>query len=656
MRSRVGRLPLPPIAVLLGIVSTALALVVLCGLLPPERWLSAAVAPNPARMDEVVFAYAVLPRMAGACLAGALLGVSGAVFQQVIRNPLATPDTLAVTSGAELALAGAVLAAPQALAAGRLSVAFAGGALAVALVLGLSWRSRFAAVPVLLVGLAATLYLDAVTTLLILFKAHDLSGLLVWAGGSLAVQDWRPVTVLALWSIALVACLAPLVRPLALFSLDDASVGALGGNVAAIRVGCLGLAVAMTAVVNGTFGAIGFVGLAAPALARMAGVSQLAPRLVWSAALGGLMLWGTDSAATLISAQLGLDLPTGAAMAVLGSPLLVGLAVLQREGTLGTAADATTTRRSDPRLLLAGLAAALAVAVAAALLLGRSAHGWTLSWPGPDLTPLLPWRAPRTMGAAAGGALLGLSGFLLQRVSGNPMAAPEMLGVSAGAGCGLFLAVFMGGGLVAQNAAAIAGAAAVALALLAWITLARVEPNRLLITGLAIATAVASLVGVFGATGDPRALQLMAWMAGSTYRLSAPAAELAATAALLALPGLLLAARWLDLMPLGPTVRVGLGLPESHARRLLVLFAAVLAGCAASIVGPLSFVGLVAPRIAFASGLTRARSQGLGAMLTGALLMAVADVVGRTALFPWQAPSGIMAALLGAPLLIFLMK
>ena len=648
----------PAVALLgaaLAIIAGMLAVPVLVESLPPARWLSAVLAPSSPRMDELIFAYAVLPRMAAALVAGAMLGLAGAVFQRVLRNPLVTPDTIGVTSGAQLALAGATLFVPAWL-VWREGIALGGGLGIVGLVLALNARSRFVPAALLLTGLAVTLYANAITTVLVLFNAHDLSGLLVWAGGSLAVQDWGPVTTLALWGVALAAVLAMLVQPMALFVLDDAAVRAVGGHATVLRLASLAVAVGLTAAVSGGFGAIGFVSLAAPTFARQTGVRRLGPTLCWSAALGALLLWATDNAAALLSSRIGLNLPTGAVVAILCAPLLVGLAVADRRGAVESL-DAPQARRNPrPGLLILALGWTLFLMLVMAVLVGRGLTGWTITLPGADLAAVLPWRAPRAVAAGAAGALLGYAGFLLQRVTGNPMAAPEMLGLSAGAGCGLLLATIAGADPTAQGAAAVTGAVATAVTLMAWVAARRVEPGRVLVTGLALTAAVGSLVSVFGATGDPRALQIMAWMTGSTYRVSAQAAGWASIAAVLAVPTLILATRWLDLMPLGSAARRGLGLPDEKVRSLLILLAAVLAGCGTLIVGPLSFVGLVAPRLAAVVGLHRARAQGFGAMLAGAQLMVLADVIGRTVAFPWQIPSGIAAALLGSPILIILMQ
>jgi iron complex transport system permease protein len=106
-------------------------------------------------------------------------------------------------------------------------------------------------------------------------------------------------------------------------------------------------------------------------------------------------------------------------------------------------------------------------------------------------------------------------------------------------------------------------------------------------------------------------------------------------------------AAWLDLLPLGvPTARA-LGVNVTFSRLLLLAVVAVLTAGATLVVGPLSFVGLLAPHMARLLGLTRAREQLAGSVVIGALLMILADWVGRVILFPSEIPAGLVATLIG---------
>ncbi|RVD63674.1 iron chelate uptake ABC transporter family permease subunit, partial [Mesorhizobium sp. M7A.F.Ca.ET.027.03.2.1] len=157
------------------------------------------------------------------------------------------------------------------------------------------------------------------------------------------------------------------------------------------------------------------------------------------------------------------------------------------------------------------------------------------------------------------------------------------------------------------------------------------------------------------AMGNAQSYILLRWLSGSTGQATALDAGLALACLLpLTLP-LFLAARWLDILPLGSDSARGLGVPVAGGRLMLIVVAALLTALAAMVVGPLSFVGLIAPHLARLVGFSRARVHLAGAMVLGALLMIVSDWLSRMAAFPYELPAGLFASLLGGPYLVYLL-
>ena len=148
---------------------------------------------------------------------------------------------------------------------------------------------------------------------------------------------------------------------------------------------------------------------------------------------------------------------------------------------------------------------------------------------------------------------------------------------------------------------------------------------------------------------------LMTWMTGSTYGVDWTQMFWAAGAAAVLLGLAPLALRWLDLIALGDAASVALGLRLSLVRLLLLLLTAGLTAAGTLVVGPLTFVGLMTPHLARLLGLQRAAPQLAGAVLLGALVMVSADWLGRIVAFPWQMPAGLIATLIGGPVLMTLL-
>ncbi|MFQ2787435.1 Fe(3+)-hydroxamate ABC transporter permease FhuB [Aeromonas caviae] len=632
------------------VLTLGLACAELARQLPGALWWQALFSPELDDARQAVVHFSWLPRLAICLLAGAALGLAGTLMQQVLRNPLASPTTLGVASGAQLALMMVTLLAPSWLLIGREWIAMAGGSLAMGLVFALAWRRQLNPVVIVFAGLVINLYLAAISMGLLLFFQEELKGLLVWGSGSLAQNSWSGVGYL-LPRLLLAAMLAAvLVRPLAVLELDDASARSLGVSLKHLRLAGLGLAVFVTACVVSVVGLIGFIGLAAPAMVRLLGVRKLAQRLLWAPILGALLLAATDLLLQTLSRFWPVLIPTGAMTALLGAPLLLWL--IPRLGIKQSAPKANSSlqlaRHPAPTRLVGLMVLGLAAAVIASLLFGQGMGGW--GWPSwLRWQAQLEWRLPRTLAAGAAGVLLALAGTLLQRVSNNPMASPELLGVSGGTFMGVIAAalllpalplpMMLLGGLV--------GAFACLLLLVLVNRRNGFQPERILLSGIAITALFEPLQAIALANGDPRVQQLLSWMSGSTYYVTQPVALALVVLALLMLAACLLVSRWLDLMPMGPAVATALGIHLGRAQLTILLLVAVLTASATMVIGPLSFAGLLAPHLARLMGLVRARWHLLGAAGCGALLMVSADWIGQQILFPQEVPVGLVSTLLG---------
>ncbi|MFM5749107.1 Fe(3+)-hydroxamate ABC transporter permease FhuB [Aeromonas caviae] len=632
------------------VLTLGLACAELARQLPGALWWQALFSPELDDARQAVVHFSWLPRLAICLLAGAALGLAGTLMQQVLRNPLASPTTLGVASGAQLALMMVTLLAPSWLLIGREWIAMAGGSLAMGLVFALAWRRQLNPVVIVFAGLVINLYLAAISMGLLLFFQEELKGLLVWGSGSLAQNSWSGVGYL-LPRLLLAAMLAAvLVRPLAVLELDDASARSLGVSLKHLRFTGLGLAVFITACVVSVVGLIGFIGLAAPAMVRLLGVRKLAQRLLWAPILGALLLAATDLLLQTLSRFWPVLIPTGAMTALLGAPLLLWL--IPRLGIKQSAPKANSSlllaRHPAPTRLVGLMVLGLAAAVIASLLFGQGMGGW--GWPSwLRWQAQLEWRLPRTLAAGAAGVLLALAGTLLQRVSNNPMASPELLGVSGGTFMGVIAAalllpalplpMMLLGGLV--------GAFACLLLLVLINRRNGFQPERILLSGIAITALFEPLQAIALANGDLRVQQLLSWMSGSTYYVTQPVALALVVLALLMLAACLLVSRWLDLMPMGPAVATALGIHLGRAQLTILLLVAVLTASATMVIGPLSFAGLLAPHLARLMGLVRARWHLLGAAGCGALLMVSADWIGQQILFPQEVPVGLVSTLLG---------
>ena len=623
---------------------------------PLAHWSYDVAAPGYDVAHMVLF-YATLPRLAIAALCGGALAAAGAILQQVLRNPLASPTTLGVDAGARLALALAAVFAPNLLQWGRDVIALIGSAASTALVFLLVRRRDFSALSIVLAGLVVSLFCGALAAMLALVEARQLTSLFIWGSGSLSQQSWTPFVSLAARLGVLAIPLALLLRPLSLLDVGDDSASSLGLSAAKVRTAAVALAVAISGFVVSAVGVIGFVGLVAPVIARLAGARRFGSQLLWSTIIGSLVLLLTDSSLQLLAGASAEFLPTGAVTAVLGSPLLLlllpGLRSVSRPPLRAAGPPVSLPRSGLTAAVIVGLIALGALS----LLVSRGATGDWLVVPG-SWQQVVVWRIPRVLATTAAGALLAVAGTILQRVTHNEMASPEVLGVSAGSLLAVALGLFLTDHLsaVSQNLAATLGGLAVLAVILALGRRSGFAPDRMLLAGIALSALMDALVGVLSASGDPRALQLLAWMSGSPAGVTVGEALFTALAAATVIAAGLLVVRWLGILPLGGPAAVALGVNLPRARFALLVIAAVASAIATPILGPLTFIGLIAPHLVRALGVRRPGPLLVGAAAAGAGIMAGADWLARTLAFPLQLPTGLLAALVGAPFLMILLN
>jgi iron complex transport system permease protein len=260
--------------------------------------------------------------------------------------------------------------------------------------------------------------------------------------------------------------------------------------------------------------------------------------------------------------------------------------------------------------------------------------------------------------AALVGLALGISGAIMQGLTRNPLASPDIMGVSAGAGLVAVTLI-----VVVQTvpagvlpAAAFAGALVVAglIYVLAWRK--GDSPIRMILIGVglqAIASAATSLMMTFGDIYDVQ--RALIWLTGSVYARSWVELKALLPWLLVFVPLALLLARHLNVLNLGEEVARGLGSRVAWQRGLLLVAAVALAGATVAAAGTIGFVGLMAPH--FARRLVGPLHEGLlpTAGLIGGLIVVAADLVGRTLFAPVELPCGLITAVIGAPFFVYLL-
>ncbi|MEO3888565.1 iron ABC transporter permease [Nonomuraea sp. B5E05] len=615
-----------------------------------------------------------LPRLLAGVTVGCALGVAGSLLQSVARNPMASPDTLAVSSGAHLAIATAAafgLTLPLPVSGG---LALFGGLAAAALVMAMSAGGRSGTTRLILAGTATALALSSLTNLVMILFEEETTGLYAWGSGSLVQSDLRAVTQLGpVIAVAMVAAMLAGPR-LDVLGLGDDTASVLGVNVRRLRLWLTLLAIVLAAAAVTVAGPIGFVGLCAPVIVRLLprsipGLHRNRSMLPLSGLAGVLIVLGSDIALrAVLGAQAGVEVPPGVVTTLLGAGAMVWLARRYRDAGPTRRPPAPGIGATRSRAAFLAVAGTFAALLAGALVLGLLAGdrwlltGDVLNWlqgrTGRALTFVLDQRYPRVLAAVLAGAALAVAGTAVQAVCRNPLAEPGVLGVTAGAGVGAISLLTMApvAGIWAMTGAAGLGAL-IAFGLvygLAW--RGGLSSDRLVLIGIAVQYAGTSLTVLIIVKADPWNTALaLTWLSGSTYGRVPTQLIPVALALLLAVPLLAWLRRDLDLLSLDEDSPRILGVPLEPVRLAALAGAVLLTATAVSAVGVVAFVGLVAPHAARAMvGARHTRVLPVAALL-GALLVSLADTLGRTVIAPAQVPAGLVTALIGTPYFVYLL-
>jgi iron complex transport system permease protein len=304
----------------------------------------------------------------------------------------------------------------------------------------------------------------------------------------------------------------------------------------------------------------------------------------------------------------------------------------------------------------------LALAAVAALLLNLSTGSFPLNLvdafnntDGAGRKILLQLRLPRALTAFVTGALLSIAGALMQVLLRNPLADPYILGISGGASTGALLAILAGAGSGTLHSSAFVGALVSTLLVFAlahghgkW------DTTRLLLTGVVLAAGWGAIISLLLAI-SPAALVhgMLFWLMGDLGISTLPW-----TAGLTLAAGLALAlylAPALNLLAAGELKAASLGVAVGRVRIVIYVAASLLTATAVTLAGNIGFVGLIAPHILRLLGARDYRSLIPGSALLGGTLLVLADALARSVIAPRQLPTGVLTAMLGVPLFLYLL-
>lgn len=622
--------------------------------------------------DTTVILNSRFPRLLAGVVVGVALGGAGALMQSLTRNPLASPDTLAVNAGAYLSLTVVAVSGVTLSFASGTAVAFLGGLIAAGVVVMLARGSS--PVRLVLAGSVMAMGLSALTTVFLLFYSFETQSLVAWGSGSLGQIGIEGVLQLAVVVGAVLVVVFLTGRKLDVMHLGDDAASSLGLNVPVWRSAFVLLSVLLAASAVTVAGPIAFVGLCAPVLARIAvrwvaELSHARSMFLMSMIVGVILVVGSDVILrAVIPGSDSVSIPTGIVTSIIGAIFLVVLAQGVNSGfdsdSLVTMKNGTKLGFERPRVIIGATAVLLVLCVGGAILIGDTVlfTGDVMNYLNniapPQVEIVLESRVPRVFVACIAGACLALAGAFLQGTTRNPLADPGVLGVSGGAGLGAVFAltVFHKSDFVTLLACAGLSALAVGLLLFGLAGRGGFDQARMVVTGIGIATATQALTTCLIVVSDPwNRTMAMTWLSGSTSGVTLAQIVPMVVCLVLGSAACVYVVRDLDVIQIDDNTPRILGVNVVRHRVILVLIALILVTVTTVTIGVIAFVGLVAPHVArLIIGARHVLLLPL-ASLAGAILVVCADALGRTIVAPGQIPAGLATAMIGCPYFLWLL-
>jgi iron complex transport system permease protein len=265
-------------------------------------------------------------------------------------------------------------------------------------------------------------------------------------------------------------------------------------------------------------------------------------------------------------------------------------------------------------------------------------------------------RLPRSLVALMVGALFALSGTLLQNLTRNPMADPSLVGISQGAALAVVTMTMLLPELLDSWREIAAFSGAISVALLIRALTGKGQTFKFILLGIGVAALVSAFTSAFLTYGNMHsAISALTWLAGNISRSDWPDVKVLFCAFLGLISLAIMQSRNLSVIALGDDVAIGLGAAIKRISAIQLCLSVAAAAIATAVVGPIGFVGLLAPHATKRLVHSGATNHLINSVLVGALIVLSADLLGRTLFAPSQLAAGLVTALIGAPMFAYLL-
>lgn len=613
--------------------------------------------------QDVLLWYGALPRLVAAIIAGSALALAGFLFQEASRNVLASPNLLGVGAGAHLALVIGLSAFPSFVSGyGGILFSLLGAFFAAVLVFGITYKESNP-IRIIFAGVAISFSLSALAAILSLYFEQSVSGLFLWGAGDVEQQGWQDIAALSIPFI-IVLIISLLFSPkIKIYALGDGHAKSLGISIVSLRWGMIALGVILTAIAVTLVGPISFIGLFVPNILRVLKCPTGKRFVLFSMLAGAFVLLAADSVTLYVANMFYINLPVGILTAMLGAPILLWALLRIKQFSL----------QQNDQIVIKGLHSKLPMkyflALSFSLLLcafvfysGSSTIKSALDGSLFNSNSLAYFlytdiTLPRLIVAFIAGGALAVSGLFFQGVIQNPLASPEVLGISQGSTfSALILLLFFPNaswwGI--QLSAFMGGILAFILVMLIAKKM-RFQPLQLAMIGVCLGALYAALNTGLLAISGMQAAEVIRWLSGSVYGQSWQTVYQLIAILIVSLPLCYLISPWITLLAFGSDKAKTLGGNVYLMQVCLLLLATLQTSAVVASIGMLGFIGLMAPHLARMLGYNNPRNLVVISFFIGGLLALFSDWLANLLFAPTEIPAGLIAPIIVTVYLLWLL-
>ncbi|HEC1888889.1 TPA: iron ABC transporter permease [Campylobacter jejuni] len=603
---------------------------------------------NQENLFSFVFFNYNLSRFFMCLLCGFLLAFSSLILRIVMQNPLASDTTLGIAPSASFTILIATLFFPSFLNISKVLMGFIGAFSILFLMFIFMLKKYLNSASIIFLGLINGMVFSALSSLLVLFYPEESKAFLLFNSGYLTQNNFKNVIEFFCYSSVALVSLYFFIPHLKILNLGDELASSVGQNIFYVKFFALCLSAYFITLVVSFIGVISFLGLFASVCAGFFKIKNIRKEFAICGFLGFFLLFGVDLFLQILQILKGIDLPTGGVLALIGSPLFI-FAVLKILKETFNNDDIYMSCYFKEKYIIAGLILLVLMLFFLNLYFDFSTLGFkNIS------DEILVLRLNRLFILFLCGILLALVGFILQRLSFNPIASPEMLGINSGASLGVLFALYFSLGYI--QIFAIMGALLVLCFMFFLSIKFNINMQKIILIGVAIMFFVDALGKIFLSSGDFRAYAFLAYTQAGFINIDENLSLF-----LLIYTGVFLFVLYmlypgLKIFSLGENCALSVGLNITKFRIVFLILSACACALISLCIGPFSFIGLLATYIVRLLGIKKLYNQLLSTALLGICLIFLAYFISKVILFPYEIPLGIVATLLGGICLFFMIK